>query len=60
MLCVNRHNRGGNYPHPGTVLNLLIQIFKEGFNGADANHEGVCVQENRAKERPKGYKTELG
>ena len=59
MLCVNRHNRGGNYPHPGTVLNLLINIFKEGFNEADANHEGVCVQELPAKERPKNYKTEL-
>ena len=24
MLCVNRHNRGGNYPNPTTVLNLLL------------------------------------
>jgi len=59
MLCVNRQNRGGNYPHPGTVLNLLINIFKEGFNAADANHEGVCVQEIPSKEHPAGYTTDL-
>ena len=53
MLCVNRHNRGGNYPNPATVLNLLIKIFTDGFNPSDANHEGVCVQEIPFKERGK-------
>ena len=37
LLCVSRYNRGGNYPNPTTVLNLLISIFDEGFNDADAN-----------------------
>ena len=59
MLCVNRHNRGGNYPNPTTVLNLLIKIFNDGFNPSDANHEGVCVQAIPSKERPADSITEL-
>ena len=59
MLCVNRHNRGGNYPNPTTVLNLLIKIFNDGFNPSDANHEGVCVQAIPSKERPVDSITEL-
>ena len=59
MLCVNRNNRGGNYPNPTTVLNLLISIFTDGFNPSDANHEGVCVQEIPSKERPADSITEL-
>ena len=42
------------------MLNLLISIFDQGFNDADANHEGVCVQEIPAKDRPGDYVTELG
>ena len=59
LLCVSRYNRGGNYPNPTTVLNLLISIFDQGFNDADANHEGVCVQEIPAKDRPDDYVTDL-
>ena len=43
-LCVHKHNRGGQYPQAGTVENLGIHIFTEGFNAEEANHEGVCVQ----------------
>ena len=58
LLCVSRYNRGGSYPNPNTVLNLLISIFDQGFNDADANHEGVAVQEIPAKDRPDDYVTD--
>ena len=59
LLCVSRYNRGGNYPNPTTVLNWLISIFGQGFNDAEANHEGVAVQEIPAKDRPDDYVTDL-
>ena len=51
MLCVHKSNRGGQYPQAGTVENLGITIFTEGFDAEEANHEGVCVQELPAHER---------
>ena len=56
-MCIHKNNRGGQYPQAGTVENLGVHIFTEGFNAEEANHEGVCVQELPANERPTGYDT---
>ena len=44
-LGVHPQNRGGMYPQPDTVRNLGVQIMTTGFNGSEADHEGVCVEE---------------
>ena len=32
------------YPQPDVVRNLGVQIMATGFNGSEADHEGVCVE----------------
>ena len=59
MLYVHKDNRGAVYPTPVTVQNLGVGILQDGFIPAEANHEGVCVQEIPTKERPPGYETSL-
>ena len=44
-LAVHPHHRGGMYPQPDAVRNLGAQIMATGFNGSEADHEGVCVEE---------------
>ena len=44
-LGVHPHNRGGMYPQPDTVRNLGLKIMATGFNGSEADHVGVCVEE---------------
>ena len=56
-MCVHKNKRGGRCPQAGTVENLGVHIFTEGFNAEEANHEGVCVQELPANERATGYDT---
>ena len=50
-LGVHPHNRGGMYPQPDTVRNLGMSIMAIGFNGSEADHEGVCVEEVPFRER---------
>ena len=50
-LAVHPHSRGGIYPQPDTVRNLGVQIMATGFNGGEADHEGVCVEEMPFLER---------
>ena len=57
QLCIHKHNRGGQYPQSGTVENLGIHIFNEGFDAEEANHEGECVQELPVHERPNWHET---
>ena len=57
MLCVHAGNRGGQYPQPETVQNLGMNIFDNGFNDEEANHQGVCVQEVPEGARSRGYMT---
>ena len=54
-LCIHKNNRGGQYPQAGTVENLGVHIFTEGFNAEEANHEGVCVQEVPVNDRAPDY-----
>ena len=44
-LVVHPHHREGMYPQPDAVRNLGVQIMATGFNGSEADHEGVCVEE---------------
>ena len=44
-LAVHPQNRGGMYPQPDIVRNLGVQIMATGFNGSEADHEGVCVED---------------
>ena len=44
-LAVHPHHREGMYPQPDAVRNLGVQIMATGFNGSEADHEGVCVEE---------------
>ena len=44
-LGVHPQNRGGMYPQPDNVRNLGLNIMATGFNGSEADHEGVCVEE---------------
>ena len=57
MLCVHAGNRGGQYPQPETVQNLGMNIFDNGFNDEEANHQGVCVQEMPRRDRSRDYLT---
>ena len=50
-LGVHPHNRGGMYPQPDIVRNLGLNIMATGFNGSEADHEGVCVEEVPFRER---------
>ena len=50
-LAVHPQHRGGMYPQPDTVRNLGVQIMTTGFNGSEADHEGVCVEEMPFLER---------
>ena len=43
--AVHPQNRGGMYPQPDTVRNLGVQIMAAGFNGSEADHEGVCEED---------------
>ena len=58
-LGVHPHNRGGIFPNPDRVKQLCSSILKTGFEDADANHNGVCVQEYPPGSHPGGYKTML-
>ena len=44
-LGVHPMNRGGVYPQPEVVKGLALEILRLGFNRAEADHEGVCVEE---------------
>ena len=44
-LSVSPENRSGLFPSPARVIWLLCKILLGGFNPAEANHEGVVVQE---------------
>ena len=44
-LSVSPENRSGLFPSPARVIWLLCRILLGGFNGKEANHEGVVVQE---------------
>ena len=50
-LAVHPHHRGGMYPQPDVVRNLGVQIMATGFNGSEADHEGVCVEDMPFLER---------
>ena len=50
-LAVHPQNRGGMYPQPDTVRNLGVQIMATGFNGSEADHEGVSVEDIPFRER---------
>ena len=50
-LAVHPHHREGMYPQPDAVRNLGVQIMATGFNGSEADHEGVCVEEVPFRER---------
>ena len=44
-ICVHTHNRGGRFPSPNRVVDLMCGILADRFNAAEAHHEGVAVQE---------------
>ena len=50
-LAVHPQKRGGVYPQSDTVRNLGMSIMATGFNGSEADHEGVCVEEVPFRER---------
>ena len=50
-LGVHPQTRGGMYPQPDIVRNLGLHIMATGFNGSEADHEGVCVEEVPFRER---------
>ena len=50
-LVVHPQNRGVMYPQPDIVRNLGLHIMATGFNGGEADHEGVCVEEVPFRER---------
>ena len=39
------------YPQPDTVRNLGLNIMATGFNGSEADHEALCVEEVPFRER---------
>ncbi len=45
LLAPHKFNRGGQYPQDERVRKLALQIIAAGFSQAEADHEGVCVQE---------------
>ena len=50
-LGVHPQTRGGMYPQPDIVRNLGLHIMATGFNGSEADHEGVCVEDMPFRER---------
>ena len=44
-LAVHVENRSGLFPSPTRVQSLMCEILLKGFSLAEANHEGVCIQE---------------
>ena len=50
-MAVHPQNRGGMYPQPDTVRNLGLNIMATGFNGSEADQEGVCAEEMPFLER---------
>ena len=50
MLAPHKDNRGGQYPQDERVRELAVQIIVAGFTQAEADHEGVCVEEYPAVE----------
>ena len=50
MIAPRRDNRGGQYPQDERVRELAAQIVAAGFSQAEADHEGVCVQEYPAEQ----------
>ena len=45
LLCISTFNRQGCYPSPRRVQGLMCDLLLKGFSVAEANHEGVVVQE---------------
>ena len=45
LLCVSSFNRQGCYPSPARVQGLMCDLLLKGIGVAEANHEGVVVQE---------------
>ena len=43
-LGVHMKNRGGTYPNLDTLKDLCAFLIKKGFVRAEADHQGVCVQ----------------
>ena len=43
------------HPQGGRVEKLCIQVFNQGFDSEEANHEGVCVQELPVHKRAPDY-----
>ena len=58
-MGVHPKNRGGIYPNEDRVKQLCVSILQVGCDEADANHNGVVLQEIPADEAPKGYQTIL-
>ena len=50
MITPHRDNRGGQYPQDERARELAAQIVAAGFSQAEADHEGVCVQEYPAEQ----------
>ena len=46
--------RGGLVPQEETVKYLGVWLLDNGFLEAEANHQGVCVEDIPADERPRG------
>ena len=44
LLGVHPANRGGVYPQPDRVKNLMLDILDWGFSIEEADHAGICVQ----------------
>ena len=45
LHCVSTFNRQGCYPSLARVQGLMCDLFLKGISVAEANHEGVVVQE---------------
>ena len=58
-MGVHPKNRGGIYPNEERVKQLCVSILQVGCDEADANHNGVVVQEIPADEAPEDYHTIL-
>ncbi|MDA8584455.1 hypothetical protein N9L68_09460 [bacterium] len=54
-MAVHPQNRGGVYPQSDTVRNLGMSIMATGFNGSEADHEGVCVEDVPFRERSSAH-----
>ncbi len=45
LIAPHPGDRGGRYPQEKRVRELAVKIIAAGFSQAEADHEGVCVQE---------------